>query len=206
MRDLASLLVLLLALSHPITGALLLDVSPSELEGYPEGCRTPLAGSCSWYHDCLEQVHPCGEEGYAEGYGLVYCRRFKERAEALDEKGRTWVNATMLCLQNALVPFLRSQHAPCDDILDAAFDSHPICYTQPDPSRPDVSICYLFSPWDIWNILTTVKVADLFRPRSIKQIAQVVKICTAYYTHDIVGSSPQSPLLSPLSSLLSPLV
>ena len=33
-------------------------------------------GDCEFYNQCVEKTVPCGNEGYAVGYGYRYCNRF----------------------------------------------------------------------------------------------------------------------------------
>ena len=40
--------------------------------------------SCDFYPKCLEATSPCGQSGYALGYGNKYCLRFGEDSNLFD--------------------------------------------------------------------------------------------------------------------------
>ena len=61
---------------------------------------------CTFYDKCLEATYNCGPEGYPLGYGLKYCDRFKDSYKEFTPQGRKWVQGTLLCLKEALVPLV----------------------------------------------------------------------------------------------------
>ncbi|WP_394822603.1 hypothetical protein [Pendulispora albinea] len=131
-------------------------------------CST-FARDCAFYA-CLEAAHPCGSDGYALGYGAKYCARFMGQTK-LSERGNAWRNATMACLQSALVPIADLAGAvSCRTVTDSAFASHARCYTQPGHS-----ICALPMD-DIWTILRTLD-ADALSLRAANQIRSVLSTC-----------------------------
>jgi hypothetical protein len=78
----------------------------------------------------------------------------------------------MLCLQQRLVPFVQAPNdVACGEVTDAAFDSHPECYTQANNS-----ICFLPLS-DTTTVVKTIESDDLLSGRSTKQMASVVQTC-----------------------------
>ena len=53
-------------------------------ELYPTiaSCSTPVTRHCGFYSACLERALPCGEQGYALGFGERYCTRSATRRSA----------------------------------------------------------------------------------------------------------------------------
>lgn len=148
-----------------------------------EECYSPpLPNSdCGFYVDCLEQYFPCGSSGYAIGYGFKYCQRFTSEttSQCMDSAGHDWVNSTLTCLEQALVPIIESEinDISCQSIKLDAFDSHPICYTGGGGSIPtSSSICFL-PPSDVKCILSTIDNEDLFSPLGLKEDIETARIC-----------------------------
>lgn len=138
-------------------------------------CLKPKKGTCDFYADCLEEKVPCGKQGYATGYGGKYCEKFRT-ARSFSSGGRAWVNRTMMCLQQVLVPFMQDSYDPSKDICKVirkwAFDSHPYCYTEHESS-----FCFL-SPRDIFLAVFMIgPKALLGTGESFRQVKEVVKIC-----------------------------
>jgi len=162
-------------------------------------CATPRPENCSYYSACLEAKRPCGEAGYALGYGEKYCNAFANNA-AFSAAGVAWVNSTMLCLQKHLASLSSDTLASmtCTAVTDDAFASHPDCYTQ-----PGASICDL-GPSDALQVLRTISASDLLSSRAIKQEASVVRTCVFHIVGRLFGSralsvSASDPAFAPLS-------
>ena len=64
--------------------------------------RAPNMVECDWYRDCLERLFECGQHGYPIGYGHKYCSKFK--TTYFPDVAIPWVNKTLLCLKQALLP------------------------------------------------------------------------------------------------------
>jgi hypothetical protein len=136
----------------------------------PASCLAPVPRTCAFYSACLEADMPCGESGYAVGYGEKYCSRF-DVDPGLSPAGLAWRDAVLHCLQEALVPELAQVSTmTCDAITTFAFDSHPVCYTE------GPSICFL-PPSDVASVLGTIDGKDLLSLRSAKQMAAVAATC-----------------------------
>ena len=146
----------------------------------------PLSGTdlCGFYSECLEAVQPCGENGYALGYGLKYCERFTSERLFTCLKNNTyslsWVNNTRTCLQQALVPMLNTNHTEiCQQIKTEAFHTHPDCYTAGGKAIPQgPSFCFLTIP-DLVCVLETVDMDDLLSPLGIQVNFEIASICLA---------------------------
>ena len=133
-------------------------------------CQAPVSRTCAFYSACLEPAQPCGEPGYAIGYGEKYCSRYDVDA-TFSPAGVVWRDAVLHCLQEALVPLLpKASTMTCDAITDFAFDSHPRCYTE------GPSICFL-PPSDVLNVVSVIDGKDLLSLRSAKQMASVAGTC-----------------------------
>lgn len=152
----------------------------------PTACYMPetLADPCSFYVECLERASPCeasdggrkGDAAYAVSYGFKYCSRFSALGggEALSDAGRGWIATTRSCLQTALVPFLPEEPragATCGQIRAAAFDSHPFCYLEAQPS-----FCRL-PLGDYGPILSLYELPDMVTAESVRQMVSVIDGC-----------------------------
>ena len=117
---------------------------------------------------------PCGDDGYAAGFGERYCYAFKNAP--FSTQGERWRDSVMLCLQQALVPKLsRGKSMSCTDLFETAFASHPKCYTQPSNS-----ICFL-PPSDIATIFATIGKDEALRARTLLQMTRVVQTCVGQF-------------------------
>jgi hypothetical protein len=154
-------------------------------------CSTPPleSGLCDFYPDCLEATKPCGPHGYALGYGLKYCEKFASNSTlaAMDSQGQEWVNSTLFCLQQALVPLVEgsetAENMTCRDIKVEAFSTHPACYTGGGGAVPtDPSVCFL-PLQDLEVLLGVIDLKDLVSPLGIEQEVAVARICLEQLTH-----------------------
>jgi outer membrane protein OmpA-like peptidoglycan-associated protein len=116
----------------------------------PENC-SELIDDCEFYL-CRERRHPCGVQGYYQGYGYKYCERFSRLLRPrLSRPGQRWVDQTRRCLMEYIdrhVPL----DAPCDRVKRLAFDSHPECYVRG-------GVCFL-DPSEWSEILGIIDPAD----------------------------------------------
>jgi hypothetical protein len=162
---------------------LMLSMISSQLlaqNSLPPNCFNPTDLSCHFYHECVETVSPCGEDGYALGYGEKYCERFL-LDDNFSANGKKWRDQTLLCLQRQLVPVVVTEiktpaSYECHEITNIAFNSHPHCYTGDGPGT--ISICQLPLS-DLRIIKHTIYRRDLYSSRSLRQIRQVAKTCVA---------------------------
>ena len=139
-----------------------------------------LIGTCEYY-SCIDQERlSCGTEGYALGYGKVYCEKFTEmsfapsrtplEAELFPASGSAWRDGVRSCLQQELESYFVNTASPhCSELRTFAFDSHPGCYT----AGP--SFCEL-SPENVVRIGLTIQ-ADLLTGESQRQIRDTASIC-----------------------------
>ena len=105
-------------------------------------------------------------------YGQHYCQAFNSINSKVSQKGRNFVTATRLCLQNGLKRWAAANpQGTCKQLTDFAFASHPACYTQ-----RATSICFL-SPEEQFTVAKVVQVQDLFTVRTGVQMAQTGAIC-----------------------------
>lgn len=157
---------------------------------YPtvEACTRPNTLDCSFYSACLERSTPCGDSGYALGFGEKYCTAF--RSAKLTPTGQKWVERTMLCLQQALVPEVvaagslsspPASAARCEEVFDKAFASHPACYT-----AKESSVCFL-PPSDVVAVLDTIGIRELLTRRTGAQMTHTVGLCVSQITRRILG-------------------
>ena len=158
----------------------------AEVHPTVESCKTPKLGQCGFYSACLERALPCGEEGYALGFGERFCTA--SRNADLSDKGRSWAVGVMACLQHALVPrvlqagaFTTEPASPavCSALFEEGFATHPACYT-----HPDHSICFL-PPGDLKAILGIIGVDEVFTKRTRAQVRQTIGVCIGQVTKKI---------------------
>ncbi len=168
-------------------------------------CEHPVALTCAFYSACLERALPCGEPGYALGFGERFCAAFHHAS--MGPEGRAWVEGVMGCLQEALVPRVRAAgsfadapSAPrpssetCAAIGEEAFASHPGCYT-----HPDHSICFL-PPSDVAAVLATIGLPELAQERTRAQVLATIGICTGQIARRLFGLGDARPARSSISS------
>jgi hypothetical protein len=158
---------------------------------YPSfaSCTAPVSGTCAFYAGCLEKAFPCGETGYALGFGEKFCTGF--RSTDLSEAGEQWKANTMMCLQRALVSRVSSAKAfaetaesasTCSAVFDEAFASHPACYTD---SRH--SICDLPAS-DLVRISSTIGFREIVKARTSSQALSVAGLCAKQILSRIFSS------------------
>lgn len=108
-------------------------------------------GSCEFYR-CRERKHPCGNQGYYEGYGYKYCERFSQTTRStMTTAGRDWVDCTLLCLQRYIHNNI-TENSSCNIVRERAFDSHSDCYVR-------CGVCSL-PPGDLDRIMNTIDSDD----------------------------------------------
>jgi len=171
------LLVLTIVLASCVPGALAVDVT----------CESPplVNDMCGFYSRCIEAHFPCGDDGYALGYGMKYCQRFSQYEGCDDDDWKSWVNSTLVCLQRSLVPVYDADCSSlsCNGIKSTAFDSHPTCYTGGGDVAPvDPSICFLPIK-DQACVLKIIDPKDLIHPADIKQELATAEICVKQLAH-----------------------
>ncbi|CAF1574772.1 unnamed protein product [Didymodactylos carnosus] len=146
---------------------------------YPseKSCENPVYDTCSWYGNCLEQKKSCGKNGYAVNYGLRYCQKFAQNLAEFSFAGKNWVSKTMNCLQQSLVEAYQDDTVTCDDITNAAFDSHAKCYV-------NSGICSLVLQ-SAENVFRDMKALgsvydfkDFLSWKALKQIDETASACT----------------------------
>lgn len=91
--------------------------APCDAGSTSQPCPVP---SCNWYADCLEDVFQCGPAGYPRGYGLRYCTAFRLAADMFSPAGRSWIDRTTACLQDALSPWMIGLEGRCVSLHVAA--------------------------------------------------------------------------------------
>uniref|UniRef100_A0A7M5XEX2 Uncharacterized protein n=1 Tax=Clytia hemisphaerica TaxID=252671 RepID=A0A7M5XEX2_9CNID len=99
------------------------------LTNIPAYCHKPHGQTCAWYPECIEKRQICpGNDNYAMKYAHHFCTKFGQEYSTFGTTGQKWVDATRLCLQRALVPYLDDQSVTCKNLKKVAFDSHVCCY------------------------------------------------------------------------------
>lgn len=121
------------------------------------------------YYDCVEATIPCGDAGYALGYGGAYAERFVTGTRPqLSPQGKAWLDAVLVCLQEALDARI-GPYATCEDIWTAGFDTHPACYV-------DNGFCELPLD-DVLKVGATLRAEDLSLPEQQAQVEAVAASC-----------------------------
>ena len=151
--------------------------------GYAE-CLDPhviakMPQNCSFYHRCLEAKFHCGPDGYPMGYGYKYCNKFLDSYDYYDDKGKKWIDDTLVCLKEALVKDMENQQEEtCDQLLNNAFDSHVPCYTDNgfcslafNLGNPRAEAGFLYA------LMKTYDVKDFMSLIAIKQVFNTIKTC-----------------------------
>jgi hypothetical protein len=131
----------------------------------------PVEDNCAFYRSCLEAAHPCGDGGYALGFGEPLCYLFIDHRGDFSPAGQRWLQRVRTCLQRSLAPLVAGSVASCDALADEAFASHTSCYTDPENSFCDLGN-------DDVNALTNLLLPYLDNPRVTPQIEDVAAICS----------------------------
>jgi hypothetical protein len=58
--------------------------------------------NCLFYTQCLDSIYPCGDNGYALGYGAKFCNKFQASKEEFSPEGKLWLSSVTSCLQQEL--------------------------------------------------------------------------------------------------------
>jgi hypothetical protein len=138
-------------------------------------CVNPITPNCDFYERCLERYCHCGwtSSSYALTYGQKYCKRFIATT-SLSPSGKKWRDATLLCLQEKLVPIVPIDNpASCDcaKVRDTAYRIHAACYSQPQASICDLSVS------DLATIDRVVDDSDKFDKDGLKALRGVLSVC-----------------------------
>jgi hypothetical protein len=138
-------------------------------------CENPETNDCWFYVDCLEEKFECGYTGYPVSYGFKFCRKF-QKAEKFSKRGRAWINSTMLCLQQRLVPFMglnyENNDSACKAIEDWGFSTHASCYTEHENSFCDLG------PIDLAIAMSVIGPGPLIgNIKARSQVREVLGIC-----------------------------
>ncbi len=131
---------------------------------------------CSFYQDCLQDIYKCAPGGYPLDYGFKYCTKFVSRFEHFPEEGQHWIDGTLKCLKEALLPVSFSRNSTCTEIKNIAFDSHPKCYIEN-------GFCELFTKSTalktVTELLNVYEIKDMVTLISMKQIFGTLSMCGA---------------------------
>lgn len=94
-------------------------------EAFAKDCQASV-NDCNYY-SCREEKAACGERGYYLESGDFYCKKFLNGDNRkYSKKGKIWLAEVRLCLQEELNKV--SSQKSCNDVEDAAFESHIPCY------------------------------------------------------------------------------
>lgn len=134
-----------------IASVLLLSAGIAVVQSADFPCATP-PDNCAFYGPCVEQLHSCGESGYALGFGQKYCQAITDRAPDFSPVGQKWISYVRPCLQSHLYKVYNNlTKMSCDDIAQYGLQSHFPCYVQGVPSFCDL-------PWsDRFLLLWIIK-------------------------------------------------
>lgn len=138
----------------------------------PAMCSAPLADNCAFYRSCLEASHPCGEAGYALGFGELLCYLFIDHREEFTPDGQRWLREVRTCLQRSLAEISARPVMSCDALAGEAYASHTTCYT-----ARDNSFCALPPP-DVLRLASLLG-PYLRDPRAMAQTRAVLASCSS---------------------------
>jgi hypothetical protein len=150
----------------------------------PAACSTPVADDCSFYRTCMETAQPCGDAGYALGYGERFCYAFVEKRSSFTGAGQAWLRGIRTCLQTSVAPAL-DDGLTCDALADVSFAAHAPCYTVPGNSFCDL-------PFSDVLAVSRIVGSALFSSRGLTQIRQVATQC-ALEAVGLASFSPDQP-------------
>lgn len=138
----------------------------------PTACAEPVPDNCAFYRACLDAAHPCGDDGYALGFGEALCYLFIDHRDEFTPEGQRWLRAVRTCLQRSLAALSARPVTSCGALADEAYASHTSCYT-----APDNSFCAL-PPADVLRLASLLG-PYLRDPRAMAQTRAVSMICAS---------------------------
>jgi hypothetical protein len=104
-------------------------------------------------------------------YGDKYVKKFKDETRAkLSDKGKSWLDRTLLNLQNAIEKKLKVDpkvELDANKFRTYCFDSHPPSYINAGLFR--------LGPEDLYQIALTPEWRDLLSPESMLQVLEIIK-------------------------------
>jgi len=138
-------------------------------------CANAVQPSCGVYDECFAKYCPCkGDPAeYFLSYGKKYCTNFLSNT-SFTAAGKKWRDATLVCLQEKIVPHLDISSAPkcnCAAMRATAFNAHVACYTQPYASICDLPVA------DLNEIRKVIDKQDLLSSEGWNQMRDVAAIC-----------------------------
>lgn len=140
-----------------------------------EASPIPSSENCEFYK-FFREPRECKdyEKSYTRTYGLYYCQAFLEKRTEWRGSLVEWTKSTSLCLQEMLANNVSRVEPSCDQLLEFAFDSHPICYKW-------AGICKL-SNAEKWKVVSVVRIIDISdnKRNSVSQLMNVVAKCMDY--------------------------
>ncbi len=159
------------------------------LISYGKDCSRPTEAKCTFYTECLEDRFNCQstEFQYPVEYGDRFCDGFQNIQEELSDKGKLWVDRTMVCLQTALFDNFIARTTSresnqCKSISEVAFNSHHRCYVRPTGTLKE-GICPLWTDYHIifktgrpWESIGTQ-----YSKAVRKQVVQTARTCMGYW-------------------------
>ena len=177
----------------------ILNKLPSSDWKVPNSCKPPALSAdaktfidptnkCTFYSCANKSVEAAGickkddPNAYFINYGEKYCKRFSEKTnQKISDKGKIWLNKTLVCLQGAVVGFCEKNHCSnCSKIRELAYASHADCYTKS-------GLCYL-NPYDLFLIGITPDITnDVLNKDGLKQVAEVAGLCGGSYAGAVVS-------------------
>lgn len=144
---------------------------------------------CAFYGCANKSIEKAGicqpgdENSYFMNYGDKYCQRFASKTnDKLSDKGKLWLNKTLVCLQKAIVDFCSKDKCnQCDNVRKLAYASHAPCYT-------DSGLCHL-NPIDLFHIgLTPDFKEDVLSKDGLLQVSKVGGLCGGQIAREFLNS------------------
>ena len=119
--------------------------------------------SCEAYL-CRDQKQRCGEDGYWQGYGHHFCKKFLDDHEKFSAPLQSWLSDVRYCLQVEALNL--NPQLSCDETHKAAIDSHVACYVETgfcNLNYSDQATVYWYLRSAAKDILTWIEAARLVK-------------------------------------------
>ena len=178
------------------------EVPPNNVSRLEPHCYSPQGDDCEWYVNCLERRYPCRGtgDGYAIEYAYKFCNLFFDNYNDFSLIGRNWVDAVRRCLQVELVPTLRLWVSyTCADIRRIAFNSHPGCYTNVNPSMCELGFADVWQAFVVVNFpnrdITEGALVQDFISTST-QMLSVIRRCSSSHERGFINNLVTSVILT----------
>ncbi len=159
-----------------------IGVSLASLKSVAQNNQTNDLSSLCEFYTKYDDVKNCGPTGYPVRYGKRYCEAFARRIQDFSRRGKSWLESTLVCLQNELRPTMHDPSITCDSLNDLSIDHHAKCYVENG-----------FCELGFKDKLATLSItrSDLFTSNFFQGMSRSSYMCGDRYNERLENMDPQ---------------